>query len=1755
MVSKQSTAPVLGAEWQRQLTEWNATDADYAHDQCIHYLFEAQVAQTPDAVAVIYEGESWTYHELNERANQIAHHLIATSSGRGAMVGVYMTRSLEMVAALLGILKAGAAYVPLEITYPPIRLHWILATLPIRQIVTQRTHLPAINALDPLPELDQIICLDLPGFPSRLEGAGSGNLSGSPHVSTWEDLRSYAGENPIPQVNSEDLAYIIFTSGSTGTPKGVMVCHRPVINLIEWVNRTFDVNANDRILFVTSLSFDLSVYDIFGLLASGAAIHIASDRDLRDPERLLRLLETEPITFWDSAPAALQQLVPFMGVRREPEPQPTLRLVFLSGDWIPVKLADQVRAHFPSAEVVGLGGATEATVWSNYYRIGDVDPRWTSIPYGKPLQNAQYYILDERLRPCPVGSTGRLYIGGECLSLGYSREPVLTAQKFLPHPYSNEPGSRLYDTGDLARFWEDGTIEFLGRRDYQVKIRGFRVELGEIESTLSQHPQVQQTVVLAREDTPGDKRLVAYVVPPPQEIIPTALQLRRFVEERLPHYMVPAAFVMLEKMPLTANGKVDRRALPAPAHVRPALGTPLATPQNPTQQTIVGIWAATLGLDEVGIEDDFFDLGGNSLLATQVIARLRDTFQVELPLRDLFETPTIAGLAEDIETIQRSGGNTLPPPIRRISRDQPLPLSFSQERVWFMQELDPGSLAYSFQATLRFTGILDVAALERALSEIVRRHEILRTTFPLVDGRPRQVIDEPWTVTLPVIDVQGASQDAYEAEAERLIAALVRRPFDPTRLPLLRWSLLRLDEREHLLVHMEHHLIHDGWSFNVFLGELLDLYRSFVEGKPSPLADLPVQFADFAQWQRQWLDGEVTENQLAYWKAKLSDSPPLLELPLDYSRPAEQRFNGAVRRVELPADLCNALRAFSRREGVTLFMTLLAALFSLLHRYSGQDDIVIGAGIANRRRRETETLIGMVINTVALRADLAGNPAFCRVLQQVRQATLEAYANQDVPFDKVVEAVRPERNASHNPLFQVIFGFHDAPLPDLHLPGLTVRLREGISNGSAKFDLNLILIPRTERNADQLPGRESDGMTLLWEYNTDLFKAATIGQMIEHFRQLLEGLTVAPESRLSELSLLTPNEGEWLKRWNDTARPLPREGCVHHLFEAQVGRTPDAPAVSFLDEHLTYDELNCRANRLARYLKRSGVGTEVPVGIYMERSADLVVGLLGILKAGGIYVPLDPTYPPEHIAFLLSDIQPALVLAHGSLQERLPANGARLVHLDHDRGEIEKEDPGNLDSEVTGEHLAYVMYTSGSTGKPKGIEIPHRAIIRLVCNTDYVCLQPTDRIAQASSVAFDAATFEIWGALLNGAHLIGLAKDVILSPDVFAGRLREYGITTLFLTSALFHRVTQDAPGAFRPLRHLLVGGDVVEPEWVRAVLAQDSPERLLNVYGPTETTTFATWYWVRDLPEEAQTVPIGHPIANTEAYVLDRYMQPVPIGLPGELYIGGPGVARGYHNRPELTAERFVPHPFSDVPGARLYRTGDRVRHTPRGEIEFLGRRDDQVKIRGFRIEPGEVEAVLSEHPLVRRAMVLAREDRPGDKRLVAYVILEWEGPAVVDELRSFLKKQLPDYMIPTAIIPLANLPLNANGKIDRKALPLPEEHHPEASQMDGMHFGEMERAIADVWQRVLAVQHVGLHDNFFDLGGSSLLMIQVYSQLRAALQREITMIDLFKYPTVSALAVHLGTGQDAGSSSMAGSERAAFRRTALSQQRWRRS
>jgi amino acid adenylation domain-containing protein/FkbM family methyltransferase len=1203
----------------------------------------------------------------------------------------------------------------------------------------------------------------------------------------------------------------------------------------------------------------------------------------------------------------------------------------------------------------------------------------------------------------------------------------------------------------------------------------------------------------------------------------SAAELREHLRAQLPDYMVPSAIVFIQEMPVTRHGKVDRRALPAPEEVESEVHDGVLAPRTPAEEILAGIWCEVLKLRQVGADENFFEVGGHSLLATQVMSRVREAFRVEMPLRTLFEHPTVTQLALQVEEALRSGLGVQAPPVERVLREGPMPLSFAQQRLWFLDQLEPGNIIYNSPSVVRLTGALDVAALERTLSEVIRRHEVLRTSFRVIDGQPVQFIHDAVPVSLPVNDLSQMDEPARETAASQLAKEEAERPFDLEAGPLVRAGLLKLDEHEHVCLLTMHHIVSDGWSVSVFINEVAALYESFVKGEESPLPELPVQYADYAVWQRERLQGEVLDNQLAYWKEQLDGAAAALELPTDRPRPPTQTYSGARQSFQLNPELSRRLRELSRREGATLFMTLLAAFQVLLSRYSNQEDVSVGTPIAGRERRETEALIGFFINTLVMRTRVRGAESFGELLKRVRESCLGAYAHQEVPFEKLVEELDVERDMSRSPLFQVWFVLQNIPMPSLGLPGLTLTASE-VDNTTSKFDL-LLAMTDTE-----------EGLLGTLEYNTDLFDASTIGRLLGHFENLFEAIASDASLPVSQLRLLGEVERRELLARCDGRHGLAQADalispsrCLHELVEEHAARDPSATAVVFDDRRLSYGELNEGANRLAHYLRSLGVGRETLVAVHLERSADMIVALLGVLKAGGAYVPLDTELPKERLGFMLADVKATALITQSDLLANLPAHAGRVVCADSDWQEAAGQSTENPEPLTTPESLAYVIYTSGSTGTPKGVCVTHANVARLLAATQSdFAFSPDDVWTMFHSFAFDFSVWEVWGALCTGGRLVVVPYVVSRTPEVFYELLCEQSVTVLNQTPSAFRQLEQAelTAGASRylSLRLIVFGGEALEPHSLRAWFDRhgDEQPRLVNMYGITETTVHTTYrpMTIKDAHGRRVGSAIGRPLADLQVYVLDGQGQPVPVGVAGELHIGGPGLARGYLGRPELTAERFVTNAFGAEGGARLYRSGDSGRYTVDGELEYLGRIDNQVKIRGFRIELGEIEAALGAHPSVREAVVVAREDAPGERRLIAYVVEVEGGGELNGQLHGYLREKLPLYMIPSAFVTLDALPLTNNGKLDPQRLPAPDSAQRNSGRSYEAPRNEVEEKVAGIWRQVLGVEQVGVTDDFFELGGHSLLATQLLARVRDLFGVEIPLRPLYEQPTVARLA-----------------------------------
>ncbi|KST65076.1 non-ribosomal peptide synthetase [Mastigocoleus testarum] len=1666
-------------ESHQLLVEWNDTAYYYPKHKCIHQLFEEQVEKTPDALAVVFESESLTYEQLNQRANQLAHHLQSLSVKPEVLVGICVERSIEMVVGLLGILKAGGAYVPLDPNYPQERLSYMLEDSAVGVLITQS------SLVESLPEHNaRVVCLD----------------------SDWGATEQQSKENIDVGVNSDHLAYVIYTSGSTGKPKGVMIQHNNVMALLHGFEQVAQKVEFSNSTSVCSYSFDLCVWELFSSLCFGQTLHILDLETLTNPKDFADYLIAHNIHTTYIPPALLQNVA----IELEKYNQSlALNRILVGVEPIKQVTLESFYNMSPEIRIVNGYGPTETTICATFYNFCGVIDREKPTPIGSPVTNYQIYILDSHLQPVPVGVAGELYIGGDGLARGYLNRPQLTSEKFIQSPFDNS--ERLYKTGDLARYLPDGNISFIGRIDNQVKIRGFRIELGEIEAVLTSHPQVNQAVVIATGENTSNKRLVAYVIAN-SEI--TTQQLREYLKAQLPDYMVPTAFITLDRLPLTPNGKIDRKALPE-LDGGISRENEYIAPRTQSEQIIANIFAQVLNIENIGIEDNFFELGGHSLLATQLISRIRSALSIEIPLRVLFESPTVAKLDQTIRQLRNTNNGLTLPPIQPRGETGQIPLSWAQERLWFLNQLEGKSATYNMPLALRISGNLNINALQEAASQIVQRHEVLRTSFQTENGKPIQVIEKEATMKINLVDLQQLETTQRENSVIEQAQLEATTPFDLENPLLIRCSLLQLSPSEYVLLLTTHHIISDGWSIGVLIQELSTLYQAFIQGEESPLASLPIQYGDFAIWQKQYLSGEVLSTQLDYWKQQLSGAPDLLQLPTDFPRPTVQSYQGRTINFSLNTDLTTKLQTLSRSQGTTLFMTLYGAFSTLLYRYSGQSDILIGSPIANRNRSEIEGLIGFFVNTLVLRTNFENNPSFKELLSQVRETTLKAYEHQDVPVEQVVEALQPQRSLSYSPLFQVMFALQNAPIGDVELPGVALNSIQ-LESTIAKFDLTLSI---TE--TDQ-------GLLAEWEYNTDLFDGLTIERMADHFQNLLQAIVENPSQKIGSLPLLSESERhQLLVEWNDTATNYPKDKCIHQLFEEQVEKTPDAIAVVFESESLTYEQLNQRANQLAHHLQSLGVQPEVLVGICVERSIEMVVGLLGILKAGGAYVPLDPNYPQERLSYMLEDSAVGVLITQSSLVESLPEHNARVVCLGSDWGTsetreaTEQQSKENIDVGVNSDHLAYVIYTSGSTGKPKGVMIQHNNVMALLHGFEQVAQKVEfSNSTSVCSYSFDLCVWELFSSLCFGQKLHILDLETLTNPKDFADYLIAHNIHTTYIPPSLLQDVAIELEkyNQSLELNRILVGVEPIKQVTLESFYNMSPEMRIINGYGPTETTVCATFYNFCGVIDQEKPTPIGSPVTNYQIYILDSHLQPVPVGVPGEIYIGGDGLARGYLNRPQLTSEKFIQSPFDN--SKRLYKTGDLARYLPDGNISFIGRIDNQVKIRGFRIELGEIEAVLTSHPQVNQAVVIATGENTSNKRLVAYVVANSE--ITTQQLREYLKTQLPDYMVPSAFVTLDSLPLTPNGKIDRKALPTSDINLTRSHEYVPPQT-ETEKHIAGVLQEVLQLEKVSINDNLFELGANSLTLVTINIKLRQILSIELPLVDMFTYPNIKTLSQHI--------------------------------
>jgi amino acid adenylation domain-containing protein len=1642
-------------------------------------LFEEQAAGRPDTPALWWPGGAASYAKLNQQTNRLARWLVARSVGPGSIVALALPRSPALVRAQLAVLKAGAAYLPVDPGYPTDRIQYLLTDTTPALVLTDGTGRRSLCARTDAHDLD--------GLAEELADLRDTDL-------TDNDRRAAA--------HPDHPAYVIYTSGSTGRPKGVVVSHRGVASLCATQVQRLAVGPGAKVLGFASPSFDASFWELCMALLTGATLVIAEEVRLRPGRELAALVAEQGVTHLTLPPSALAML-PEGGL-------PTGMTLVVAGEACTQALA---RRWAKGRLMVNAYGPTETTVCATIsdQLSGDEVP-----PIGRSVLGTDVYVLDEALRPVPPGIRGELYVAGAGLALGYLHRPDLTAMRFLPDPFG-PPGSRMYRTGDLARRLPDGQLEFCGRTDDQVKVRGYRIELGEVEAVLAAHPTVAQAAVVARMEHAGDPggHLLAYVVPAAGSA-PTTAELRHHLAAELPPYMLPSSVVSLDRLPTTPSGKVDRRALSAGASATGAVCAPCTS----EERVLCGVFADVLGLPEVGVDQDFFALGGNSLLIVRLAEQVRSELGVELPRHEVYRNPSVARLTRLVveARVAPPVGIAAPEPVIRPALPGP-PVTFGQEQLFYLDELEGAGRAYHYQYSVELTGDLRVDLLQRALTELVRRHESLRTTYAEQDGCPVQVVRPPYPVELPVHDLRAGPSRGRARALQQSLRRAGDQPFDLGRLPLVRWSAYRTGESRWTLVETGHHVLHDGWSVAVVWRELDALYRAYVAGTP-PELPAPTQLGDYAVRQRERYEDRRTV-LLDYWRGALAGVRPL-ELPIANRRPPRQTFRGATRRLVLPHELYEQLRRFSRANRCSLYLTMLAVYIVLLHRYTNEPDICVGSWLANRDGTRSDQLIGMLVNTVAIRSQVDGERSFLALLEQLRDQFAQAHAHQDAPFHEVVRAVDPDRDPSRNPIVQVCFSFHDSPVPELDWPGVRGRLVEQ-SNCSAKFDLNVVVVPQAEQRRTHAARAGHDELAMIWQYNTDLFPAAAIDRMIEHYQQLLRSVAARPGATVGGLEMLTASERHDRARWQGPAAAIPHSP-VHELISAQAAATPDAVAVRCRDKLVRYGDLAAGSATLAHRLCAAGVGPGSLVAVCMRRSPWLLAGVLACLASGAAYVPLDPSHPPHRNRLILDQARPSAVLVDPATRE-LFAGGRELATIvvgPTGTGASLPTAGAELPA-VGGRDRAYVIFTSGTTGQPKGVEVTHRSVVNLLLDMQRrLAVTSTDVLTAVTTVSFDIAALELLLPLLSGAQVDIVDEATAKDAERLRERLEAVGTTIMQATPATWRMLVESGWSPAGDRLRVLCGGETCPRDLAGELAARAGAA--WNVYGPTETTIWSTAHLLT--PGATAEPPIGRPLGNTTGEVRDRYGNPQPIGVPGEIYIGGIGVSRGYLHKPSLTAERFLPDPSGR---GRVFRTGDTGRWNEAGELEFLGRDDRQVKLRGYRVELEEIEAVLRQHDGVGEAAVVVRDDPRTGPRLVAFVAATEQA----DAIDRFLRDRLPSYMVPEPIISVPVLPRTPSGKLDRAQLS--EVGHPEPGPLatdDRMPATELEPELSRIWAETLGVDDVDPYANFFRSGGHSLLALRLVSRIRSELGAPVRMASLFEHPTVRKLAAFLSSPEAVGGS-----------------------
>lgn len=1675
--------PILTSkERERQLVEWNQRDHKISSEQLMHHLLEKKSLDQPEKIAATFYEQSITYRELNEKANQLARYLRKLGVGMETKVGIQLNRSLEMLVAVFGVLKSGGCYVPIDPAYPEERKEYILRDSECEILILDQ------NLSSPLVEIKKVYLAE--------------------EDDKWQQEET---TNLDVDLNTRNLAYMIYTSGSTGEPKGVLVEHRGIQNLAEAQKTQFDLEPNSQILQFSSFSFDAWVFECVMAIYNGATLHFADKETLLPGPDLVRFLEEKKITHVTLPPSILSHL---------PDAElPDLQVVIVAGEACSPEI---VKRWGKGRKFFNAYGPTEATVWVTVERC-DVTEDKPLI--GRPIQNVECFVLNDCLEPVPVGIVGELYVGGIGLARGYHNRPALNKQRFIQHPFANE-GSRLYRTGDLARWLPDGRLDFVGRIDDQVKVRGLRIELGEIKRFLDQHPLVLEGHVDVRVDQQGTSHLVAYVVPESDKGL-DGDTLKAYLATKLPTYYVPSAFVFLHQIPLTVNGKVDWKQLPNPFQETDLTETVTLPPITPTEKSLADLWSKLLQRKEIGRKDDFFQIGGHSLLASQLASRINEQFSVQLPVSTIFEYPCLENLAQRIEEERKQNQGIVPTvSLTSVSRDAPLPVTHAQQRMWFLNQLEPDNPAYHIPGQLRLTGQLDLLALKESFRALVKRHEALRTVFRQAEGEVVQIIRKEVSLDWEEIDLTLDRVDKEEQLQEH-IRMEARRPFDLQAGPLLRVKLIQLGAKDYLLLLTVHHIVADGWSMGVLVRELSSLYNAFRVGKTDALPPLNFQYPDFAVWQREWLERPEMASQLEYWKKKLSGNIPVLELPVDFKRPEIQTYRGDVQRLVIPLAQSKKLKELAKNHQATLFMLLLSAFKVLLHRWTGVEDIAVGTPVAGRNQKETENMIGLFVNTLVLRTDLCKGSTFAEVLARVRSASIDAFAHQDVAFEKLVELLQPVRDLQRPPLFQVMFNMLNMDPPSIALDGVEAQVLP-VDDPDSKYDLTLY--------AEEKEGSIHCELV----YNADLFSGYRMREFLQQYQLLLDQITEDAHKDLGDYSLVTPAARELLPDPKLALNEAWQE-AVHEKIAHQAQVNPNRIAIQDRAAHLSYGDLDREVNRVAHYLLAHNLVKGEVVAVFSKRSAALVSALLGTLKAGLSFAILDSARPPTYLARQVEIIQPQafIIIDEPELPSELAsAIGSQLkCKMTLYSNPQQNKAIADYSSEapavkINADDTAYLAFTSGTTGEAKAVIGTHGPLAQFVdWQIRRFQFTEQDRFSMLSGLGYDPLLRDLFTPLSAGATVCIPGSDAVSSPSKQLHWMEREGITVTHLTPALGALMAGNKDEGIRlyHLRYLFFGGDHLNTDLVSKMSRLAPKATCVNFYGTTETPQ-AVGYHIVSQELSQEHVPVGQGRDGVQLLVLNDQKILAGIGEVGEVYVRTPYLTKGYIKDPTLTRDSYLPNPFTNVAGDLMYRTGDLGRFTPKGDVELIGRKDELVNIRGYRIHPNEVKKVLEEHPAVEQSFVHVKRYDAYDQRLVAYVVFKKDAAISAQELRNEIRNQLPEPMVPDFIVPIDLLPVNPNGKIDQQALPNPLELQQERQPSSSLAQTDIEQIVASIFAEVLQLQVIGRDDNFFDLGGHSLLLLSVHEKLQDRLAADLSMVDLFKFPTVRQLAASIEHRDDRG-------------------------